>query len=140
MEDELDEDEKLELEELESEARERQLEAAEQASYGYPEEIEKPSAFQFFNKVLSVEDSSKVGNLRNEELGGTRLSVRDYLTLANFQRSLGHKRVAEYFERKAEISTKTSLSRDGFLMNLAVTQRKESRKSKLKEGKKGWLK
>lgn len=142
-EDELNPEERIEEEQEKlEEAEERQEALAEQtdASLTYPAEIEKPGAFSFFNKVIEKRDSSKIGNLTKEELGGTRLSVRDYQSMANFEEFMGHDKVALYFRSKAEITSGTSLSKDGFLMKLAITQRKE--KARLKGGtiKKGWLK
>jgi len=131
------------VEEAEEERREESKEAQEEEAalaeaYGYPPEVEKPSAFAFFRKVVETPDTSKVSFLNKEELGGVRLSVRDYQTLANFEQFLGHDRVSAYFQAKAEIALRTGLSREGFLMNLAVTQRKEKRMRREKEGKKGW--
>ncbi len=93
--------------------------------YGSPQFEEKPSPFQFFNKVMDADTTNRVSNLKDEELGTTRLSVRDYLTLANFQATRKFDRVADYLKRKAAIVSDTALSRDGFMMNLSITQKRE---------------
>ncbi len=130
----------------EEEAQQEKIEEAEEQRTedmedgfveGYPSPTgdERPSHFQIFNKVIDKIDTSKVANLTNEELGGSKLAVRDYQTLANFQDFLGRDRVASYLRAKSEIALATSLSRGGFFMNLAVTQKKERVK---KEGKVNW--
>lgn len=138
-----EEEEIMEEAEEEAERDESKKEQEEEeeriaAAYGYPLEKERPSAFAFFNKVLEKPDSSKVSNLTTDELGGTRLSVRDYQSMALFSAFLGHDKVARYFAGKSEITLATGLSKKGFLMNLVVTQKKERTKPS-REVKKGWL-
>lgn len=133
-------DEEIAEEEREEvEEKEEELKDAEDSLGGYPPSIEKPSAFQFFSKAVDTRDSSKISNLTNEELGGTRLSVRDYQSMGWFAENIKQNKLAKYFYGKAEVTLSTGLSRRGFLMNLAVTQRKEMKRAK-KEVPNKWTK
>jgi hypothetical protein len=131
-----------EIAEMKDDEREERDEAVktEEADYGYPTPLIKPSAFQLFSKVMDTIDSSKTSFLTNEELGGTRLSVRDYQTLGWFAEIRDQKKLAQYLYGKAEVALKTGLSRKGFFMNLAVTQRREMKKPKPQREVNKWTK
>lgn len=113
-----------------------------QENYGYPESPTSDGVYRFFRQLLSKKDNSKVGNLRNEEMGSLRLPVRDYQDLANYSRVEGLELVAEYMDRKADIILTTSNSRGGFLSQLFVTQIKKDKREKVKssEPKSFWNK
>jgi hypothetical protein len=112
-------------------------------AYGSPNPEEKHNQHVFLSKVATSEDTTRTGNLKDEELGYTRFSLRSYKELALASKKLClNETWAEYFQMKGEILTATSLSRDGFLTNLAVIQRRqiEDMNSKDTKPNKGWFK
>jgi len=97
----------------------------------------------FFTKVINSKSTTKVGNLDIEELGRSKLPLRTYLELGTFCKEIvSDDDFSDYFNKMAEIQTASSLSKEGFLMKLAVTMKKEladvSPKAKTKN--KGWFK
>jgi hypothetical protein len=104
----------------------------QQDAYGdsTPQFSIKDDLFGLFWKIVKIKDSSKVGYLDKHELGMLPISVRDCQSIANLAETLGKKGFATYFKNMGEIILATSSSKDGFLPNLFVTQRKFSTKSK----------
>jgi len=115
-----------------------------QLGYGYPEPEEKQNIFNFFKKVINMIDNSKTGNLTDDEIGWARIPVRTNLELSNYCKVMGMKGFSDVFKAEAQIVAGTSLSREGFLDNLAVTQKREAQTSLKKTGmqkvNKGWFK
>ena len=72
-----------------------------------------------------------------------RLPVRTQQELANFCKLCGMKDFARMFESEAQIVLATSLSKEGFLDKLAVTQKREAetriRKGTTSTAKRGWF-
>jgi len=91
---------------------------------------EKDDLWSLFKWTIAKSDSSKVGNLNKQELGMLDISVRDCLRIKELAYELGHKGFGDFFARQAELILATSCSRDGQLLNLFVSQRKFSTKSK----------
>lgn len=111
-------------------------------AYGAPTPEEKHNVHVFLNKVATSEDTTKTGNLDTTELGVTKYSMRTYKNLHLVCDKLCNDDIwADYFKKKAEILSSTSLSKDGFLTGLAVIQRRqiEEIKKERKENK-GWFK
>lgn len=128
-------------EETNEELSPEEMEALEQL-YGYPKEEEKQSIFAFFKKVITMRDSSRTANLTNDEIGTVRNSVRTFQELALYCKEMSLTGVSNYFDSKAQIILGTSLSREGFLDRLAVTQKRET-ESKVRKPmtqNKGWFK
>lgn len=104
----------------------------------------KQSIYAIFAKVINEKQkTTKVGNLDEEELGKSKLPLRTYLELSLFcEEIVGDKEFSEYFKKMGAIQTDSSLSKEGFLMKLLVTMKKEladvSPKSKTKNT--GWFK
>jgi len=90
----------------------------------------KYDLYSLFWKIIERSDSSKVGNLSKEELGMLDISVRDMQRIALLSRQLNHIGFAEFFEKQAEIVLATSSSKDGWLPELFVSQRKFTTKSR----------
>jgi hypothetical protein len=81
----------------------------------------------FLNAVATSDDTIKVGNLKEEEVGVPKLSVRTLKELALYTRDIGaDEEWATYFDKRAEILTSTSLSKDAKLLNLSVVNRVET--------------
>jgi len=108
---------------------EDQLEAL---GYGYPRPQEKEGIFAFFNKVLRAKDSSKVANLSEEELMG----VRRLQSLSSYCSVMQMLKVTDYIKNEAEIVLATSDSKIGFLINAAITQKKQYETKQKQGGKK----
>ena len=104
---------------------ERQLLLAA-AGYGSPQQEERPGVHQFLLKVVQTSDTWKVGNLTEEEIGPARIPLRTFRELSVFCNEVADKPgVAEYYKKKGEVLAATSLSAHGFLVNKAVTQKRE---------------
>lgn len=104
----------------------------------------KQSIYSIFEKVINVKQKTiKVGNLNEVELGISKLPQRTYLELSLFCEDIaGDKDFSKYFADMAEIQTSSSLSKEGFLMKLLVTAKKELSDvtPKAKTSNKGWFK
>jgi hypothetical protein len=127
---------------------EQELYTEEQVK-AYGEEIarqyaqEKANIHSFFTKVIENPDTTKTGNVDEDELGKPQISVRGLKELELFSRDVYmDDSWGDYFEKMAEIQTATSLSKEGFLMKLSVTSKKELADvtPKVKKKNKGWFK
>jgi len=103
----------------------------------------KQSIYAIFAKVINEKQkTTKVGNLSVEELGMSKLPLRTYLELGLFcDEIVGDEEFAEYFRKMGAIQTDSSLSKEGFLMKLLVTMKKELADVSPKTAKKngGWF-
>ncbi len=104
---------------------------------------EKHNVHRFLHSVATSDDTTKTGYLSEEEVGLAKLPLRTYKELALFCKEIGNMDyMSDYFNKKAEILTSTSLAKGGFLTQLAVMMRRESTnllKAPMKENK-GWFK
>lgn len=109
---------------------------------------EKQNIFTFLTKVATTHDTTKTGYLRDDkdlnEVGIPKLPVRTFHSLALIaEEIMNNKFFSDYFKKEAEIVSKTSLARDGFLTKLAVIQKREVADVTPQRGKgenKGWFK
>ena len=95
-----------------------------------PAQDEKVNIHTFLNNVVLTKDSRKVGNLRSEkgydELGKPLHTVRGNFSQALIaEKIMNNKFFQEYLEKEAENTLSTSLSREGFILKVAVTQTKQ---------------
>lgn len=106
-----------------------------------PNSSDHQNVHTFLNNVAFAEDTTKLGNLTAEEVGTPKLPLRTYKELALFCSEVANmKFYADYLNKKAEILTSTSLSKEAMLINLAVIQRREfSQKVKARTINKGWF-
>ena len=119
------------------------VELLESFSLGHPKEEEKMGIFAFFKKVITMEDTARTSNLNIDELGLCHLPVRTLKELSLFCNETGLKGLGRVFNDEAGIITNTSLSKEGFLDKLVVTQRKatETRMREFSEKqKRSWFK
>lgn len=108
--------------------------------YGSPSAAVKESLFKFFNKILTIKDTTRIGNLTAPEIGLGRLSVRGNKSIALYAEAEGLDLVANYFNNQSNILTESSMSKKGFWSQLFVTQIKSERKLKDKSSeKKKWF-
>ncbi len=114
----------------------------------YGEEIarqyaqEKSNIHSFFTKVIQNSDTIRTGNVTEEELGNPQLTIRGLKELELFSKDVYmDESWGDYFKKMAEIQTETSLSKEGFLLKLSVTSKKELADVTSKPKKnKGWFK
>ena len=86
----------------------------------------KSNLHTFFTKIIKNPDTTRVGNLNEEELGHSLVPVRTYKELALFSKDIANQTEwGNYFEAMSQIQTSTSLSKDALLIKLSVTQKKE---------------
>ncbi len=115
-----------------------------EGTYNYPPQEEKENIFSFFKRVISMPNTLRTANLTGDELGGIRIPVRTLHKLSLYCKQMGLTGLGEHFAKEAHIITDSSLSREGFLDKLAVTQKREMEaKTKMpatEEQKKGWFK
>lgn len=118
-----------------------EIEALGKLGYGYPQEEERQNIYTYFKQVIFMPTNTKTGNLTNEELGFVRIPVRTNQEIALLCKALGMKGFGSFFEKEAQITLGTSLSREGHLNKLAVTQKREvETKSRVpKNVKRGWF-
>jgi len=108
----------------------------------FPTPEEKYNVHLFLHRVATADDTTKVGNLKEEELGTPRHPLRASKEFALIsEKIIGNDFFKEYFEKESEILTSTSLSKEGFLIKQATTQTKQvadvTKKRKLNAG---WFK
>ena len=101
----------------------------------------KSNLHTFFTKVIQNPDTTRIGNLTEDELGTPHLPVRSYKELALFCEDVADQNfMKEYFDKMSEIQTSTSLSKDALLLKLAVTIKKElADVTPTKKKNKGWF-
>jgi len=86
----------------------------------------KQNVHTFLHNVATADDTTKLGNLREEEIGVLENPIRSFKFLALFSEKVMKKQgLRDFFISRSEIGTSTSLSRGGFLTKLAVVTRKE---------------
>jgi len=86
--------------------------------------------YSLFWKTININDSSKVGNLDNKELGMLDISVRDCQHIANTAKILGETQFANWMTEQAQIILRTSSSKKGWLAELFVTAKRFASKEK----------
>jgi len=119
------------LNEMEEDEMEEQAEG-QQEMYDdiSPSPEKKDDLYSLFWKVVKTSNSSKVGNLSKEELGQLNMSVRDLQKIFLLGVTLGHEQFANFFRLQSEITLSTSASKDGWLPELFVSQRKFTTKKR----------
>lgn len=104
---------------------------------------EKQNIHTFLTKVVTSDDTTKLGYLKEEEIGTPILPLRTYKELALFCNEVADMDYyGDYLLKKGEILTSTSLSKDAKLLSLAVLQKKEIADVTKKQRKqnRGWFK
>jgi len=110
-----------------------------------PTQEEKQNVHAFLNNVVVADDTTKIANLRDDpelnELGMPTYTVRGSKEMAIISdKIMGNDYFKEYFEKEAEITLATSLSRSGFLVRQATVQTKQVADiTKRKKINKGWF-
>ena len=89
--------------------------------------------------IIKTKDTTRVANLKEEELGLPQLPVRTYMELQLLCKD-DMPEFANYFSEMKEIVTAPSLSREGFLVKQATVTRKEFADKTQRKENKGWFK
>ena len=102
---------------------------------------EKQNVHSFLFNVATADDTTKLGNLKEEEVGIPTLSSRTLKELALYCKDIAdEKEWADYFEKRSEILTSTSLSKEAKLLELAVVNRREvADVTRQRKVNKGWF-
>ncbi len=122
------EDEELDEEDKAEDDYEKQKDLYDTDATPTPKEAE--DLYTLFKWIIARGDSSKIGNLRKEELGMLNISVRDCQKINLLGDRLGHTGFGEFFMDTGEITLATSLSREAHLINLFVTTQKKTTKAR----------
>lgn len=81
---------------------------------------------EFLTKVIQEKDTTKLGYLKQEELGNPLLTLRTYKALSIMAKQFDLPEFSQYFEDMAtDVITSPSLSKDGFLLLLSITEKKQ---------------
>lgn len=112
-------------------------ELAEALGAGYPMRQEKNNIFEFFSKIMKTRDTTKVSNLDEFELG----SIRILQSAELYADQMGLDKVGNYLDKEAEIVLASANSKKGFLINAAITQKRQlqSEQKASQGGNKGWF-
>ncbi len=104
---------------------------------------EKSNLHGFLTKVIENDNTTKVGNVDEAELGKPKVTLRALKELELFCKDIyKDESWSDYFEKLSEIQTSTSLSKEGFLMELSVSNKQElsdKQSKKKKATNKGWF-
>jgi hypothetical protein len=102
----------------------------------------KSNIHSFFTKVIQNPETIRIGNVTEEELGKPHIPIRTFKELELFSKDVCNDTSwADYFNKMAEIQTETSLSKEGLLLKLSVTQTKQLADVTPKKRKNsGWFK
>ena len=133
------EEEMMEQQMLEAEEIAKEEALDEQMAVSYPKAKERESIFKFLSRVMAAErqELSKVSNIKDHEIR----AMHELRKGAQYAEVMGLSKVADFFNDEADSYLSLSDSRDGFLLNNAITQRKEvgPKSSGEKGGKKPWF-
>lgn len=92
----------------------------------------------FFLEIIRADDTRKIGNLTEDELGIPRLPVRTLIELSDICALIpSMSSFTKSFKTQAENILATSLSKEGFLIKARITQKKEFLDKKRKRTKRG---
>lgn len=109
-----------------------------------PSAEERQNVHTFLHNVATAKDTTKTGNLTAEELGLPTLPSRTYKELELFCNEVANmKWYGDYFKKKGEILTSTSLSKEAKLITLAISslqKREMADVTKPRKQNKSWFK
>ncbi len=112
-----------------------------QESYGSPEPEEKHNQHTFLSNAVKSDDTVRVTNLNEFELGKPMFSVRFLLDMEDISKfyldemakeNKIENNISNYFRQKILNITDSGMSKDGFTMNLNVTKKMDSVRQKVR--------
>jgi len=98
--------------------------------YGYPQADPVYNQHAIISKSIDNSETLKTTFLSSQELGRPLFSVRFMLDLQKIAEHQDLPRIAKYFEDKIRNITHSGMSNEGFVMNLAVTQKRDTTRKK----------
>jgi len=110
---------------------------AEQYESVQPRSSREDNMFTWFRDIVKQNKPfrlSKVGNLNNAEIGEHVISMRDAMNLAHLGHLFNHHTFGNYFATRAKITSATSMSRKGWLVETSISQRKIRERNKNSSG------
>ena len=113
------------------EVSEGQMDQYDSGAYSVPKE--KSDLYNWFWRVVRLGKPSrlaKVGNLTKVEIGEHGITMRDAMNLSNLGNIFHHKKFASYWQQRAMITAATSMSKDGWFMDLSISQKKVRQRAK----------
>lgn len=108
----------------------------------YPKAQDVYNVHKFLHDVSVSMDTTKTGNIGEEELGLPAFNVRTLKDVQTYAEMMGLGAYGKYFGAKSEHITATSLSKDGFLDKLSIMTRQQVEALSRSTGKKknkGWF-
>jgi len=133
MEDEYQEqlDDYEDSQETSQDLQDSQLESYE----SYPQGVRpREDQYTWFWKIVKLQDSTKVANVEDREIGQAPLTIRGIKRVALVAEQLGNNKLAEYFNKEAEIILATSMSRKGWLVEQSISQKKSTTRARVRQG------
>ncbi len=133
------EEQKVEGEESDEDRQAAQQVFAE--AYGSPEPEEKHNQHTFLSNAIKAKDTVRTTFLSDQELGRPLFSVRFLLDMEDVSRHYldifadgcgGNNRIADYFLNKVQNITDSGMSNKGFAMNLNVTRKMDTTRTRVK--------
>jgi len=115
-----------------------------EASSTYPQAKQEQSLYNWFWKVVRLNKPfklAKVGNLSTTEIGQAKTTMRDSLAIANLGHTFHHHTFGNFWATNAKIISATSMSKNGWFMDLSISQRKireRQKRGSSPEGQKKW--
>jgi len=92
-----------------------------------PSQAQKQDLYSWFWKVVRLKKPlqlAKVGNLNNTEIGQQKITMRDALNLWVLGNTFHHPTFGRYFAQISKITSTTSMARQGWFMDLSISQKK----------------
>jgi len=111
------------------------VEATNEAQEEYTEDnsptySKQEDLYSLFWKTIRLDDSSKVGNLNERELGMLDISIRDCQHIAFTADILDEHKFADWMREQSQIILRTSSSKKGWLVELFVSAKRFASKEK----------
>jgi len=132
------------MEEIPGMSEEEQERYIESLVGSTPSADPKHNVHTFLYGVATADDTLKLGNLSEIEVGIPKLPLRTLKELQLFCNDVANMQyMGDYFGKKSEIMTASSLSKDAKLITLAISQKREFSQRVRTPGasqKKSWFK
>jgi len=104
----------------------------EEAQPGVPQQDPYFDRMKFLTEVRDQPETVRTSYLTKEELGVPLFSVRFWLNLELIAAQKGYELLKLFLHNKTLATTHSGLSREGFLLNTAITKRRESARNRTK--------
>lgn len=86
----------------------------------------RSGVWKLFNNIWKSKDTIRVSNLTSIEIGLPHVNVRGSLHASDVAARLGQPALSDFFREQAEIVSRTSGSRKGWLPELFVSQKRST--------------